>query len=567
MSSVSNVGVPQGSKHELNFWAKTLWGVGIGLLTICLALGMAAYTGASPFERTAAGLLFSAVVIAGAEWFSRRVKDQFIPSTPLVAGYFLAYFSVYATAYVPVLKSLESPYPCWGMMLVLGAIGTAHGTINSVWRRWTPAFTLLVTGHTLYHALSSTAVATIAGYDIKVSALSCLAGMLWCAGLSGYFKRSELKYDPNATDWEEWLSHRIYWIQHELYFVLAAVNAMALPVVLGKYEHAPLCWALEVPVLLAVSWRSGNWFKHSVVGAMWAFAGINLLSNVSNHQFQLASAVAVPAVGVAIGLAYRFLQSTMGDALKRTGYALYLYGATVVVLALPYLHFGGAVTNATTIYLVEAVVLCALGLALRDVVLHDVSLVASVGALVLVGAQFHTWTWSAIGPVICGAYAISAMYGYLNQQGGWKRSDFLTFGFFNREYVVSEYVADRLHIVWSWVGYGSLFAATYRLCQSQTTVVWWSLAALTLVTMGFMVNQKHFRRQGVLGFCLATAKLLVWDASGVTLAQRPDLYLSFEFGVAGLTEVVASYLYFKALHKVEADEAAAIANTPPPTHY
>lgn len=529
-----------GSGSELKITGRVLNTVGVVFLSICVAITGALYDDVGALERTAVGLGIAALMVVGGELLSRKLKTSWFPTTVMASGYALAYFFVYATYYVPGLKVLDAPYAAWILGPVLGAIGTWHGNRNPSLRWFTSVFTLTVTGHALFHALTSTAALTVFGASIKVSAIGCFVGMLWSASLSAIYKRLELKYTwgKNFEESANWLLHRVL---HEVYFVLAALNAMALPLFLSSFDQAPLWWSLQAPILLALNWRNGNIVKHVVVGAMWLAAAVTLF--VMNSSLALPVMLSVPVAGLAMGLAYRRLPSKLVQEHKVVGYCAYVYAAVAVALAVPYFQCG--LWDAMPYWMVEAVLISGLGLALRDRVVHLAGCVAGAAGIALFALQFHTWTWTLVAPVVALSYSLSVAYSRISRKGGWKQTEFLPFG----GDVVSLDGARKLETAWSWVGFLSLLAASFLLVNVESTVIWWAVEALTLIALGFVAMRLGFRVQGLVAFALACVKLVVWDMSGGNLSWNAEtaftLYRALQFGVVGGTTLLASFLYFR----------------------
>ena len=81
---------------------------------------------------------------------------------------------------------------------------------------------------------------TFGGFTLKAAALGCLGGMLWSAAMSVVHKRMELPFAENqpTADEANWLLHRIL---HEVYFVIAGLTAMALPLIQFGWHDALFC--------------------------------------------------------------------------------------------------------------------------------------------------------------------------------------------------------------------------------------------------------------------------------------------------------------------------------------
>lgn len=546
------------SRWELKLVGRTLNVMAMVFLSAGIALGASLYEDIPAFERTLGGLGLALVAGILGEIFSRRENANTWFSTTLTAsGYSLAYFFMYATYYVPGLHSFDTPYACWALGLGLAGVAAWHGMVNESVRRFTSVFTLLATAQALYHALSSTAVVSLFDHEVRVAAVACLVGVVWCGGLSALYKRLELRYPKwaDCKEYEDAANWLLYRVSHELYFVLAAGCAMALPLFLNSLADAPIWWSLQAPVLLALTWRSGNFFKHGVVGLMWAVAAWAVAS-APGHAISLPSFISVIGSGVAMSMAYRYLTSSFAQHLKVAGHCFYLYAAVAVAVLVPYVQFG--YWDAMPYWMIEGLLLCLAGLALRDGIVHDAGVLVSGVALALFGMHFNTWSWELVGPVVALAYSLSVAYSYVHRKGGWDKDPFLPFG---SDKAISVARAELLEKVWSWAGFAIIVAASFFLVNHAQTVMWWSAEALVLVCLGFGADRIGYRLQALAAFGLASAKLVVMDLSGFTFGWHPELVLVFaraiDLAVLGSTMLVASILYFRAERKAE------IAANPP----
>lgn len=531
---------------ELKIIGRVLNTTGVVFLAIAVALAAAVYDNIPAFERTAFGLVFATLMVVLGEVFARRTQNSWFPTTMMASGYSLAYFFVYATYYVPGLQVFSDPYLCWTLGPALGLIGTWHGTRNKSMRWFASAFTLTVTGHALFHAISNSGIVTLGDVTLKVAAIGCLAGMAWCAALSALYKRFELRYSyDNAANWEEKLDWMVNRGAHELYFALSAANAMALPLFLSNFSDAPLWWALQAPILLAISWRSGNFIKHSLVALMWGASAMTLLSNAMSHSLAVPAFMAVLASAAAMGNAYRFMRSALADNAKVTGYCFYMYAGVGVALISPFLQFG--FVDSMYYWLFEAMLLCGLGMALRDRILHLSGCIAALVGICLFGMHYNTWTWSVVVPMVAASYALSVGYGYIVKRGGWAQADFLSV--FSSRQAVDVITAQRLEIFWSAVGFITLVAAPLQLIGMQGATTWWAVQSLILIILGFAVKKTSYRTQGILAIMAAAGKLVVWDLSGGLVAWPAvaalTLHRSFEFAMVGGSALISSFIYFQ----------------------
>lgn len=464
------------------------------------------------------------------------------------AGYALAYFFVYALYYVPGLTVLDEPYVAWALSLVLAAVATRHGASNRAMRWVTPVFTFLATGHVTFHVLASTASVVLFGLTIKVAALGCFFGMLWCASLSAVYKRLESRYNwpgTSVTEAADWLFSRV---AHEVYFIAAALFAMALPLFLVERAQAPLWWSIEAPILLLLGWHGANYFKHGVVALIWIAAAGTMGFQSLQHSVTLPVLIAVPVAGVAIGAAYRFLRGgSLSRSLRGDGYSLYTYAAFVVALLVPLIQLRGNLTEAVPYLLVESLLICAAAIALRDWVAHCIGVCASLVSVALYGWQYTDWTWPAVTLVIAGCYGLSIAYGAIRKTGGLPLAEFLRQRYPSTVETVSMGTARVLEQVWSWAGTATLLAATYLLSAHSETVLWWSAAALLLMALSALTRSWWYRDQAYVAFALALGRLALIEVALAPLT----LYAGFKFAFFGVCCIAASYLCHRQKARLE----------------
>jgi hypothetical protein len=562
----------ENSHWERIFVGKLLCTLGVVLLSLGLAIGSMALKDFSPEVRTASGLGIAVLIGIAGEFFARRsnensiIANSWFTTAAIASAYGLAYFFTYATYYVPWLHGLDTPYWCWALGLLLGFVGTVHGVYNKSLRGITSAYTLAVTGHFMYQVVTSTAVVSIAHHDINVSALGCLIGMVWCGALSVYFKRRELKVTAWAqcTTTAEKATWLLYRVSNKVYFGFAALCAMAVPYYLGRFSEAPIWWSLLAPLLLAISWRSGNEVKHGFVALMWAAAAGILVTTPFNGALPMWSIASVVGMGGVMAAAYRLpqtnatLPASFAQPLKVAGYAIYTYGAIVVALLVPYLQVG--YWDSMSYWIVEALVICGLGILARDGIVHKIGAVAGIAALALFGLHFSTWTWPLVAAVVVLQYGLSAAYSYIHNVGGWKQSEFLPYG---NEDAVSELEAERLETLWSWAGFATVVTASYVLFSHDNSVFFWAGEAFVMITLGFVFDRIGYRVQGLAVVILATAKLLVLDMHLGSPTWNPEMHIARECIADGLAALAASFWFVRAEVLIRrARRAAEQAATP-----
>lgn len=563
MSSRNNSQL-QSERLELLVIGQIFLTLGVACLSVGAAIGAAMFDDFSALTRAIAGMLVASVMVAGGELLSRigrRGQDSWLTrlmhwtSTNLVsAGYFLGYFFIYSLSYVPGLQVLRDPYVTWVLGPVLAAVATWHGSWNRSIKYVTPLFTLLVTAHAMFQVMTNTTTVELGFMTVKVAALGCLGAALWCALLSRVYENFLSTCTWPGKSLEEAADYLINRVATELYFVLGALSAMAMPLVLGNLDQAPLWWSIIAPALLIISWKSATWYKHGIIGLMWTAAAITLGTTAFHHPVSLVVMLSVPLAGCIMSMAYRYRDSSMPQSLKVTGYAVYLYGGVMVALLVPYLQMHN-VWDAMPYWLMSAVVLCAAALWLRDRVVHDTGLVTSMVSLVLFAIQWKSWNWGLVAPVIVGAYTLSLLYGYIARRGGWKQDDFLAV--FPWTETVNEFSARWLENIWSWVGVSVLLAGTQLLIDPTEATIWWSVEAVALVVLGVLAGSRRYRLQSYLAFALAAGKVLFWNMLGKKLGLHNTdaftLFRALEFTVFGASSVLAGMVHFYLEGRLEAE--------------
>jgi len=504
-------------------------------IALCVAL--------STLPRTAAGITVAAGMIAAGDLIARRKGSRtgsrsdtrafWCGTTTMATGYALAAFFAHAGHYVSAVSGFQSPFPCWFLELALAAVATVHGSRNSVLRFLTVPFTLLATGNVLYHALTATDSVSLLGLDVGVSAIASVVGVLWFAALTALHQKLEASYSKAASDnlveKASWLMHRV---THELYFVLAAVNALALPKFCGSIENAPLWWAIETPVLLAISWRSRSFIKHALVMGIWALSAVLLLS--TKMDLSPVVRMAIPVSGIVMALTYRYVQSSWAHWQKKIGYSVYLYGSVGVAVALPL--FQMTPLEALPYWLAQSGVVAVLALALQDKVLQRTGAVAGAGTLALFASQWQNWTCPNAIAVIAGCYALSLTYGYYKRKGGVGNSEYVPWP---GKQTLTAKQAGWMEKGTGGLGYSALIASSFLLIATPYNTMAWGIEAFSLIAFGFLTRKVGHRASGLLAMALASAKLTIFDLSGAGTLLRTLV----SFGAIGACCIAAGIFY------------------------
>lgn len=496
-------GPPWGLKIE----GRALNSLGIAALAIAAALFMCASL--AVVERTGVGLLVAALMIGGGELLCRQggSRGVWTGNSLVLSGYALATFLAFATHYLEGVSRLGDPYLCWLLELVLGVALTIHGSRNQVLRWFSVPLTLTLTGDVLYRSFNANEIVSLFGFEAKVSAIASVVAMGWLAGLSALSKKLEQGIEPESLDFRKHYARVMYWLSHEVYFVAVAINALALPHFLDAIRFAPVFWAVETPVLLALSWRSSSFVKHALVMGIWGLSAVLVvLPGLEMHPILR---MAVPVSGLAMAMCYRFIQSDWKQWQKVIGYGVYLWAGLITAAAVPLLTVGAQ--EALPFFLAQAGVMLVAALLLRDGVLQRLATVAGALALVLFGSTWQEWTWFPTVPVVIACYALSLTYSRIHKNGGWLQSDFIPFA---GKYTIGPKEARWLEFATCIPGYVTLIVATIMLLGMPANTITIGVEALLLIGFGFASDKRWHRFTGVVAIFIACGKLWIFDLSG-----------------------------------------------------
>jgi hypothetical protein len=522
-----------------------------GIAALCAACAIVCGVMLPTTGRTATGLLLALSAIIAGELLSRSrdALANWSGNSALGAGYLLAAFFALATFYVPELPAYATPYCSWALELSVAALAAVHLSRHRLLSWAALPFTLALGAHAFGNALSSHEQVQIASLALPLAGLASVLALLWLSALSAYYKKLELRESAR----EAALIALAYRIAHEGYFVLAALNAIALPHFFNSLDYAPLWWSVETPVLLAISWRSRSFLKQAVVMGIWLLSAGLLLTGKMNVA--LVYQMAVPVSGLAMAACYRFLQSDWVHWQKVTGYAVYLYGSAALALALPAVQLG--VHDAFPYLITQTAVLLAAALLLKDGLLQRLGVLAALGSLALFGSQYKEWNYLTPAAVVIGCYTFSLIYGKIRSMGGLRNSDFVPMG--ASSYSISTFEAQWLERGAGAAGYFSLLAASYFLMSTPYNTVAWAIEALLLIGFGFATDKVGHRFSGVVAIFAACAKLWILDLSGASDGVRTAVGFA-AFGVCSITAGIfylVEYVWKSGQHKRQHAESEA----------
>lgn len=519
-----------------------------GIAALCAAAAIACAALLPVTGRTATGILLALAAVFIGELLSRS-RDELASwsgNSALGAGYLLASFFALASFYVPELPAFTTPYTCWAIELAIAALASWHLSKRQMLRWAGLPFTLGLSVHAFGNALLSQQHAQFGSLVLPLCGIASVLAMLWLSALSAFYKKLELRESEKSP------AAIAYRVAHEAYFVLAALNAIALPHFFNSLQYAPLWWAIETPVLLAISWQSRSFLKQAVVMGLWLLSAALLL--IGKMDFTLLYQMAVPASGLAMAASYRFLQSDWLRWQKLSGYAVYLYGSAALVLALPAVQLG--VYDAFPYLIGSSGILLAAALLLKDGVLQRLGVLAASASLALFGSRFKEWDYLTPAAVVLGCYGFSLIYGRIRTQGGLKNSEFVPLP--ATSYGISAFEAQWLERGAGAAGYLSLLAASYFLLSPPYNTVSWAVEALLLIVFGFATDRVGHRFSGIVAIFAACAKLWVLDLSGASDGIRTAVGFA-AFGVCSITAGIfylVEYVWKSGEHKRQADSQA-----------
>lgn len=526
----TNPGAKAPDLTELQVTGRTLNTIGVAMLALAVASFLCA-TDMSAWTRLASGFSIASVVaITGQGALRFGAQGNWFGSMLIAGAYGLAYFFAIGVLDASGLPAMECPFWCWGVALVAAGAACLQTNKNRVLFLPGMLFTLAVSAHVLFLALNSKDTVQLFGVSASVSSVASVLGMLWWSALSAVYRHLGDKPAPNAV---LPVAHKIAnRVGHELCFILASLNALALPAYCSSMENAPLWWSLEVPVLLAICFRSGDFFKHALVMGIWITSAA--LTFIEGAKLSILVSMAVPLSGTIVAFAYRFVQSSWPKWQKLCCYSVYLYGSTAVALALTVVHF--TMWEGLPYWLVASGAILALALVMHDRVMQAIGAFVAVGALVIFGIHWQEWNNALAIMVVGGCYGFSVAYGLIKKRGGWESSPF---SLLPGSSMLSGKEAGLLEIAAAVFGYATLIAGSFLLVESPFNTVAWGIEAFVLIAFGFLTRRRGHRFSGLVALFLASGKLAIFDLSGIGGGWR----IVASLGAVGVCFVAAGIFY------------------------
>lgn len=519
--------------QSIKISGRTLNAIGLAMLAFATASLLCGTEMSAPTRVASAFSIAAFASIAGQIILRFGAQAKWSGSMLIGCAYWLSYFFATTAFGTDRLLSMESQFWSWSLAILTAGFACLQTNSNRILHLPGIIFTLAVSAEVLFNALDSKEVASIAGIAVSVAAVASVLGMLWWSALSALYKHFELRAKPEAEQSKaQKIANRV---GHELCFILAAINALALPAYCSSMANAPLWWSLEVPVLLAICFRSGDFFKHVLVMGIWTMSAA-LLFVTGPTGVSLIVSLAVPLSGIVIAMAYRFvrLQASWSHWKRLTSYSVYLYGSTGITLALLAVHLG--ITQALLWWLTASGTILAMALGLRDRGLQVMGVIVALGALLLFGANWQHWDNALAIAVIAGCYVFSLTYRYIKNRGGVEASPLSLFA---GTQMLSGKEAGILEVGSSIFGYTTLISASFLLIESPINSIAWGIEAFVLIAFGFLTSRRGHRFSGLVTLFLASGKLAIFDLSGIDGGWR----IVISLGAVGVCFVAAGIFY------------------------
>lgn len=505
---------------------RTLHAFALAFLSVAFALFASASL--TPFARTGIGLSVALAMIFAGSYASsgtQTARREFSLSSVSLCGYLLAAFFAQASYYVAGLEHFEFPYFAWICQLGLALLAAVQTRKHKLAYIGMPYSLALAANAILAGLASSNEMLNIGPLSLSVSSITSLLAVAYLAAMSAIYKWNE-----SAVSGFKSVAFRVC---HESYFVLTACMALALPKYFGSMEYAPLWWAIETPLLLAICWASRSFVKHALIMGIWVLSAVILLSANQNELTPLTR-MALPCSGLVCALCYRFLKSSWEKWQKLSGYSVYLYGALVVSALVPALQLG--VKEALPYFLVEAGLFSLLALALSDRLLQQIAALSSAAVLLLFASQWQEWSLPLVASVAAGCYGMNLLYGFVHKKGGRRKSEF---SLLPAEFSLSAKEAKILEYGAGIAGYSLLISGSYLLFANPFNTMLWGAEAFILIAYGFLTKKVGHRFSGLVAMAIACAKLTIFDLSGAATLVRTLT----SFGAVGVCCVAAGIFY------------------------
>lgn len=493
-----------------------------------------------------------AVGLGGLGEYLRGSRWGWLGTCFLVSGYAMGYFFSYAAHYVDLLQVLPNPVHSWLLMTGLAGLCTLHSRWNRTLAWFAAPGVLAMAGHVLYRGLLQPGNVDIGGWEFHLSTAASIGSVLWCTILTMFYKHQEKALGKPQGDEEEarwWL----YRISHELYFVLAAASALAVPFFCDVLDQLPFCWALEGALLLALSWREGAVFKHLVVWAMFVGAGFLGYTQLSAGTATGLSCATLSAVALLCGITYRlrWQTSAMTKELSIAGYCILTYGGLLVGTVSAFWLLGWSalpwiVSMWCAIFL--------MGVGFRDVLMYRLFYPYSLMTLGFFFCSAGSWSAALVVVMALLLFGLSRVYERIFELNGWMQDenyllawpiqtyDAARGGWYWKYEVMAKEESHFMACIAGGLAHLTVFAGVIAVMPGSLMAIGWSIASVVLTAYGLLRGRIPHWVAALIPLGAAVVRLFMHDFSHLT---QNDFNIGF--AVTGIC-----FLLVAAMHSAHA---------------
>lgn len=542
---------------EYKIMARLFSVVGIAVIAIYLALTVVTSWGGWTSEsRLSLGCATTIGALALGHLL-RRTRVSWLGICFTTAGYALGYFFSFAAHYIDGLNVLSDPVHSWLAMLAVALALTLHGIAHRMLSWFAVPATLLMGGLVTYLSLAHPGSLVIGSYSIEMSVAGSIGGLLWSALMTLIYRTQCRRYQTRQNE-ETQALYWVYRIAHELYFVTAALSAMALVFFCKLPANMPFVWALEGLFLLVLTWKEGSNFKVSVVAAMQGAATVLLFSMLNPNNFfgapSTLSMLGVPCILLLVSALSRLVCTERWTGLHHQSAVLMhrLYGvaglATGTFFAFWVFHAWGAVP----ILLCAYAVLVLVSLAFGDILAHRLSYAYFLLTVAVYAFCYGSWNWPMLIALVAVFFAASALYWRVFALGGWKQSDWelaLVWkewnGYANGYTTVVPKVVEKeeayfLTHATAVIAYLALTVGLGVLLPGWGMACGWAVAAVFATAAGLGWDKVGHIAVGGALLALAILRVFILD---LIMAHSPLVESKIAFGIIGVCFLVCASLH------------------------
>ncbi len=347
--------------------------------------------------------------------------------------------------------------------------------------------------------------------------------------------------EQRVSDWGLSTAH----LASTVYAIAGLGLVWGLTVVQAPLHATATILAAEALVLAVFAQR---FHLATVSGAAKSFLGSALVASlVTNSSIGLPQIVAVLGINFALAALYRTERFVTLLSVARNGlyYVVLTSAGLATGLLLTYLKVESAALP--VVAGVEALVLLAVGVAVRDPLVRIASNVAAALAVIGLLATLGTWSWLTVIPTVAVFYSLYAVHRFFRAGRDSKLDDLLV----NEIGIPAEALDLKLSGTYSLAGTVLLTVSFMSLLSWQHLAVALAFEGFALVALAFLVRDRQFFISALAVFALLVGKLAIYD-----LSDAEPIWRIISFVVAGCVMLAAAFLggkFNKMFKKLEDD--------------